>query len=284
MYAPPLRPDHVRYPIFRAFALPSMAMAIGYIVVQGSLLWSEYVALRHEWDNDVKARVIGYPGVTPVYSLAQGPTDWLHDEGDATLLWAGWDRKAGRHDWFKIGKGEVTASRLSLQLGRDTLRAIDVPRVEARGGEIWERIPAENTVAVGEFEGVPIAYPMGLLNKVMIVNDKVHTKPILVVYTPFVDDVHAVEMFNATLNNQRLTMGHTGYLWDGRPLLYDRENQGLWVPDTEGLKGVAGASKGKLLRRIARLDTVPWGDWSAANPEGRLIAGAIRADLKNLKP
>ena len=284
MDTPPVRPRRVRSPFARALALLGLTLALGYIGVQAPRLWSEYRALRGEWDTDVKGRVIGYPGVTPAYSYAASPKDWLHDDGDAAFLWAGWDRKAGRHNWFKIGKGEVTAHRLTFAMGRDTIRAIDLPHIEVRGGEIWERIPPEHSVAVGEFQGVAIAYPIGVLDKVLIINDQVHTKPILVVYTPFVADIHAVEMFSALIDGKRMTMGHSGYLWDGRPLLYDREDQGLWVPTNDGLKGVAGTSKGKVLLRIAHLEPVPWGDWSAAHPDGRLVAGAIRPDQKNQKP
>jgi hypothetical protein len=268
----------------RVIAPPACALLVGFIGVQGSALLEEYQRLRREWDADVRGRVVGYPGVTPVYSYAQGPPNWIHDEGDTTRLWAGWDRKAGRHQWFTVGKGELSAARLSHPMGRDTVRAIDKPRTETRGGEIWKAIPPDDIVHVGEFQGVPLAYPLNVLNKTLIVNDEVHRKPFLVVYTPYVENVHAVDTFYPVVDGKRLTMGHSGYLWDMRPLLYDRERQSLWVPSGEGLLAIAGPFKGTVLGRVAHLDPARWGDWSAEHPEGRLIAGAIRDDLKNQKP
>lgn len=267
-----------------ALAPPACALLLGFIGVQGSALLSEYQRLRGDWDADVKGRVVGYPGVTPVYSFAQGPSNWIHDEGDSTLLWAGWDRRAGKHQWFTIGKGELSAARLTHPMGRDTIRAIDKVRSESRGGEIWRAIPPDDTAYVGEYQGVALAYPLNVLNKTLIVNDEVHRKPLLVVYTPFVEGVHAAEAFYPVVDGKRLTMGHSGYLWDMRPMLYDRERQSLWVPSNEGLKAIAGPLKGTILGRVAHLDPAPWGEWSAGHPEGRLIAGAIRDDLKNMKP
>ena len=267
-----------------ALTIPALSSLLGYVGGEGFRLQAEYQKLRGEWHADATARVIGYPGVTPAYSFADGPPNWLHDEGDSSLLWAGWDRDAHQHQWFTVGQGELDPKRLSHPMGRDSIRAIDRPRVEIHGGEYWDRIPPENIVATGVFLGVPVAYPMGVMDKILIVNDVVQTKPLLVVYTPFVADAHAVEIFNPTLGTQRLTMGHSGYLWDGRPLLYDRETQGLWVPSNEGLKGLAGSAKGKVLPRLAHLDPVPWGTWSAAHPDGRLVAGAYRSELNLFRP
>ena len=270
--------------IARAAVAPLIALLLGYIAVLTPTLWAEYHGLRRDWESEVHRRVIGFPGVTPTFNHAHGPRDWAHDEGDKTLLWAGWDPKASAHKWFVVGKGEISAKNLSHPMGRDAVRAIDKPKLESGRGEIWDAMPADAAVVIGEFQGVSLAYPMGVLDKVLIVNDEIHRRPFLVVYTPFVDCVHAVELFNSVIDGKRVTMGHSGYLWDGRPLLYDRETESLWVPTNKGLEAIAGRRRGKVLDRLAHLDLATWGEWSKAHPEGRLVAGAIRADLKNLKP
>jgi hypothetical protein len=105
------------------------------------------------------------------------------------------------------------------------------------------------------------------------------------VYTPFIDERDAVEMFNPIVNGtEKRTMGHAGYLWDSKPLLYDRETQSLWVSTGEGLTSIAGKSKGIVMPRLTRLGAEKWGDWSYNHPDGRLLAGAIRSDWKNQKP
>ena len=269
----------------RGFLLPLMAFVLGYLGVHGPILWVEYRGLQSDWANDARARMIGFPGVTPNYSYANGPSNWIHDEGDSTLLWAGWDRKVGKHHWFILIKGDIEQKHLSYPMGRDAIRPIDKPRLESRIGEIWNSMSADEKVAVVEFQGIKLAYPMTVLSKVLVVNDEIHTKPLLVVHTPFVNDVHAVEMFNSLLDGTRKrTMGTAGYLWKGKPLLYDRETQSLWASCQEGLKCISGISKGKVLERIVRLDPVNWGEWSSKNPNGRLVAGAIRDDWKNPNP
>ena len=268
----------------RAAVAPLIALLIGYIGVMAPKLWAEYHGLRGDWHTDVHRRVIGFPGITPSYSHASSPTNWLHDEGGKTLLWAGWDRKASKHVWFVVGKGEISAEHLSHPKGRDSIRAIDEPLLELGEGEVWKALPPDAPLVAGEFQGISFAYPMGVLDKVLIVNDEVHKRPFLVLYTPSVDLVHAVEMFNPLVEGKRLTMGHSGYLWDGRPLLYDRQGESLWVPTNKGLESIAGPSKGKVLARLAHLDPTTWSEWSTAHPDGRLLAGAFRPDPKNLKP
>ena len=269
----------------RGINLPLMAFALGYLGVHAPALWVEFHALRQDWVDDARGRMIGFPGVTPHLSLASRPENWVHDEGDSTLLWAGWDRKASKHHWFKLGKGDIDPADLTLAMGRDSIRPIDKPRLESRIGEIWKAMAPEEIVAVGEFQGIQLAYPLSILSKVLVVNDEVHTKPLLVVHNPFVEDVHAAEMINPLLDGtKKRTMGKAGYLWHGRPLLYDRETQGLWAASHDGVKCLSGESKGKVLVRIAHLDPVNWGAWSSNHPAGRLVAGAIRDDWKNPKP
>ncbi len=282
MNASPEAPARGR--LARAAVAPLIALLIGYIGVMAPTLWVEYRGLRGEWQTDAQRRVVGYPGVTPSYSHARGPTNWLHDEGGKTLLWARWDRETSKHFWFVVGKGELSEEHLSHPIGRDSVRAIDEPKVEMGGGEVWNAMPADAPLVVGEFRGVALAYPMGVLDKVLIVNDEIDKRPFLVLNTPFVDAVHAVEMFNPLVDGKRMTMGHSGYLWDGRPLLYDRQGESLWVPTNKGLEAIAGPRKGTVLARLAHLDPMSWGEWSAAHPDGRLVSGAFRRDLKNLKP
>ena len=50
------------------------------------------------------------------------------------------------------------------------------------------------------------------------------------------------------------------------------------------LRCIAGPSKGKVLARLAHLDPASWSEWSAAHPDGRLLAGALRPGPKNRKP
>ena len=43
----------------------------------------------------------------------------------------------------------------------------------------------------------------------------------------------AVSIFDASLNGHRVTMAATGYFHDGKPLLYDRGTESLWVEERQ---------------------------------------------------
>ncbi|MDB5349423.1 MAG: hypothetical protein JWN86_670 [Planctomycetota bacterium] len=273
---PPLA-SPARAVVRRAVMLPSIALLLGFAGMNAKTLWHEWGALRVAQHEDVHSRAIGYHDVTPDFSYASPPGKWVRDEGKHSYLWAGWDRQANTHLWFTFPKGEIDARHLSHPMGRDTLRAIDHPRVEMKGSEIWESIPPQNLVVSAEISGLPTAYPVMLLDKVVAINDSVSDQPFLVVYMPFVTDGFAVEIFDARpAGKKRLTMGNSGYLWDRKPLLYDREGESLWVSATPGLLAVAGPLKGTVLNRLARLSPSAWSDWSASYPHGRLVVGAHR--------
>lgn len=269
----------------KGLILPLFALLLGHVGSRGTTLWAEYRSLQQEWEKDELGRAVGYPGIIPFYSHAESPKDWIRNEGESTFLWAGWDRKAKRHNWFVLKKGEIAAEHLSHPMGRDAIRAIDKPKVESRSGEVWNAMPSRNRVAAGEFLGVPVAYPLDVLNKVVAVNDEIHRKPFLIVFTPFVGDSLAVDLFSPIVDGtKKLTMGTAGYLWRGKPLLYDRETQSLWVSLEQGLFAIAGPARGKVIDRISHLDAVEWGEWRSNHPDGRLVAGAIRAESNGGKP
>jgi len=273
----PPEPSRGRAALNRFVLLPSIVVVVGLTGIQAKSLWREWQSLRIAQYEDVHSRAVGYHDITPDFNYARPPDEWVKVEGDRSLLWAMWDRRAGKHLWFSFPKGEIDASHLSHPMGRDTLRAIDTPRTENKGGQIWGTIPPDNLVVVADYAGLPLAYPLVMMDKVVAINDDVFNKPVLVVYTPFVGDDSSVEMYDASSGGKgRHIMGHSGYLWDKKPLLYDRETESLWVPMPDGLLSVAGSKKGTLLNRLAHLSAARWGEWSEAHPDGRLVVGANR--------
>ena len=261
----------------RAIVLPSIALVLGLTAMQAKSLWHEWHSLRIAQYDDVHSRALGYHDIMPDFNYATPPDNWVRDDGDHSYLWGGWDRHAKKHLWFTFAKGGIDARHLSHPLGRDSLRAIDHPRIENKGGEIWEMIPPDHVVLVSEIAGRSIAYPMDILDKVIAINDTVNDRHLLIVYTPFKHENSSVALYDARLNGKtRLTMGHSGYLWDKRPLLYDREGESLWVSQSQGLVAVAGTRKGTVLKRLAQMNPAHWGEWSAAHPDGRLVVGANR--------
>ena len=257
----------------RGLAFLAMVGLVGYIGHAGRAIWAEWSSLREDQVGERDSAVVGYIGINPEVSLASKPNGWSHDEGDQSLLWAGW--KDGEHHWFRYGRGDLDTEQLSMPIGRDTIRAVDYPLYERDGGPRWGRVPVEAPVVGFEHDGQAIAYPMRVLDKVMVVNDQVGDRPLLVIFQPKDSIVSAYE---ATFEGRRVTLGHGGYFFPGyRAILYDRGTESLWSEGEGGMVALAGRRKGASLKRIARLNVVAWGDWRDKHPDGRLLVGADRS-------
>ena len=72
-------------------------------------------------------------------------------------------------------------------------------------------------------------------------------------------------------------MAATGYFHDGKPVLYDRGTQSLWVEEDESLTAVTGKHRGVKLARVAHLTPVTWKTWLSQNQTSRLLVGADRS-------
>jgi hypothetical protein len=122
------------------------------------------------------------------------------------------------------------------------------------------------------------AYPLLLLQKVEVVNDEVGGRPVVVVCTPFTRRQESVEIFDPKVRGERLTFGLSGLFQapGPRPVLYDQQSESLWVVREGALNCIAGTHKGARLPHLAVGKPMPWADWLASNPEGRLIVGAFR--------
>lgn len=259
----------------RGLVVAAIAVLLTVTVNLGRRLWDEWSVLRVERDRARLGAVIGYQGINPKYSWAMKPAGWIHDEGDATLLWSGWKQGAG-HQWFRVGRGEVSPDLMSSPLGRDVIQAIDEPIIEQGGGTRWQLIPDEAFVYGHRLGGVDTAYPMLVLSKVFVVNDTIADTPYLIASNPFLPREEQVAVYETVVEGRRVTMGLTGYFYNNTPLLYDRGTESFWVGESDALRAIAGAHKGRRLRRIARPLPVAWGDWRWAHPDSRLVVGANR--------
>jgi len=261
--------------------LLALAILVFFIAGQSRLLWCEWHRLRRDLSLVRQTTVIGYQNISPNVSFAQRPKHWFRHEGEFTYLWGGWDDHSGHH-WFRIERGDldVDSDALSLPIGRDVFQAIDAPIIEAQGGAIWGRIPAEALVAVLEMAGIESVYPILLLDKVQVVNDVIDRRPLLVTYNPMADQAQAVEVYEAVVDGRRVTMGSSGYLQGKEPVLYDRGSESLWIGAGDALRAIAGPQKGRTLRQVARPALVTWGRWRDQHPRSRLLVGAIRSASK----
>lgn len=251
------------------------ALLLGFIVLGGRLVWNEWTALQLELTQVRSTDVIGFPGISPVISHAAKPVEWFRVEGDHALLWSGW-RDGEGHQWFRLEPGDLDRNRISNPLGRDAVRAIDQPIAETVGGELWNRIPDQAGV-FGEHVGESdVAYPVLVLQKVFVINDRVGERSLLVTYNPFELGERKVTVYEPMVDGQRIVMGTAGYVHDEAPMLYDRATESLWVTRNSELRAISGAHKGHVLPAVSRPTLATWSDWRSGHPRGRVVVGAVR--------
>jgi hypothetical protein len=265
--------------LLRGLTIAALSVVSLWLVIQGHSLWSEWQTLRYELDKANGSMIVGYPNIHPRLSLATKPDNWFRAEGGVVLLWAGWDEGVGNH-WFRLNHGELDHARISEPLGRDVIPAIDEPWVETSEGQVWPKIPAQAPVVGHTLEGLPCVYPLLVLRKVVAVNDVVNDHPYLVVYNPSRPPEKAVSIFDSQVIGRRLALGTTGYFLSGRPILYDRATESLWVEDGEAFAAISGQQKGNRLPLVSRPAPVAWSDWKRQNPRSRLVIGARNAPIK----
>jgi Protein of unknown function (DUF3179) len=263
----------------RGLTIVALVVLSLWLAVQGHSLWSEWQSLRHELDKTSRNTVVGYPNIYPRLSFATKPDKWLRTEGAVVFLWAGWDEGVGNH-WFRLNHGELDHARISEPLGRDVIPAIDEPWVETADGQVWRKIPEQSPVVGQSLEGLPCVYPLLVLRKVVAVNDMVNDHPYLVVYNASRPPEKAVSIFDSQVAGRRLALGTTGYFLSGRPILYDRKSESLWLEDGEAFAAISGDQKGNRLPLVARPALVAWSDWKRQNPQSRLVIGAKDAPVK----
>ena len=259
----------------KGMACVAILPLLGFIGQSGRTLWDEWGSLREDQHSERASAIVGYVSINPNPSFARRPDDWFHDEADATLLWSGW--RDNENHWYRIGQGDIDRRRLSLPIGKDSIQAIDYPLFDKEGDERWARVPEEALVASFEDQGSATAYPIRVLDKVEIINDLLGERPVLIVCTPI---KYSIAIFEAKVDGDRITMGHSGYFLGYNPVLYDRSTESLWSERDGSMVALTGPRKGAAMKRIAQLPIIAWSDWKSEHPGGKLLIGADRSKPK----
>ena len=272
---PPEVEDRPRFP--RGILLGVGLLVLGFILVAGPVLIREMRGLRQDWEITRRGVPLAFVDISPNPTYAEPPGDWALVEGNSLRLWSGWTHGVG-HGWFEANAADIPPETLSLPIGRDVTRAIDLPLVEIGEGPHWKRMLDDTPVVPLELGGAATAYPLILLQKVEVVNDTVGARPIALIFTPFLPENQAVHAYDPVVEDVVLTFGTSGHFRreDRHPLLYDRQTKGLWLADAQGLRCLSGRFRGKVLPTLASPSSTDWTSWSASHPRGRLVVGADR--------
>ncbi len=147
---------------------------------------------------------------------------------------------------------------------RDGIPAIDKPDfITVKEVNFLE----ENDRILGvERNGIRKAYPVRILDYHEIVNDQFGSEAIVISYCPLCATGMA---FDATINDEKLSFGVSGLLYNSDVLLYDRNTGSLWSQIMS--QAISGSLKGEKLDQIPLTHTT-WADWSKQFPDSLILS------------
>jgi hypothetical protein len=146
----------------------------------------------------------------------------------------------------------------------DGIRPIDEPAV-LPADEVDFLCDQEAVIAL-VIDGEARAYPNRIMTRHEIVNDTLGATPVTVTYCPLCSSAVA---FDRRLGDRILDFGTSGALLQSALVMYDRQTESLWGHFTG--EAIVGALTGEQLDTYT-VQTVNWGEWRAANPDGTVLA------------
>ncbi len=150
---------------------------------------------------------------------------------------------------------------------KDGIPSIDNPKFEpardVRG--LADTVPVISFTMNGEAK----AYPLGILMRHEIVNDKVGGIPVAVTYCPL---CNSAIVFDARLDGKVLEFGTTGKLRNSDLVMYDRTTESWWQQFLG--EAIIGELTGKQLKMLpSRMES--FAKFKARFPEGTVLKPAI---------
>lgn len=123
-----------------------------------------------------------------------GPhSEKVKTEGDETYLWAGGNPASPDADWYDFTGSPIPAAELQFGIGKDRIRAIDDPLFVSPDDPRLLNLPVSryrphekpktnsDIMVIGYAEKSEArAYPIALLDRHELVNDRVGSKPVTV--------------------------------------------------------------------------------------------------------
>ncbi len=147
---------------------------------------------------------------------------------------------------------------------KDGIPSIDRPRFESIV-EAARWLDDRSPVIGLEFAGEARAYPLAILIRHEIVNDRMGDVPVAVTYCPL---CNAAIVFRREAQGRELEFGTTGKLRNSDLVMYDRQTGSWWQQFTG--TAIVGAFTGTKLERLpARLES--FADFKARAPHGRVL-------------
>ncbi|GIW70786.1 MAG: hypothetical protein KatS3mg102_0328 [Planctomycetota bacterium] len=115
-------------------------------------------------------------------------------------------------------------------------------------------------------QGVARAYPIRLLERHEVVNDRFGDRPVVISYCPLCASGTA---FEGKVGGAPARFGVSGYLYQSDLLLWDHRTESFWS-QIEG-RAVVGPATGERLELLP-VENTTWGRWRALHPRTEVLA------------
>lgn len=146
---------------------------------------------------------------------------------------------------------------------KDGIPSIDKPQfIAARFAKF---IGDEEYVLGVHLDGVAKAYPIKIMDRHEVVNDRFDTTGVVVTYCPLCGSGIA---FKARVNDQALEFGVSGLLYNSDVLLYDWQTESLWSQIES--QAVTGPAAGQKLS-IIPTSFMTWQEWKERFPKTLIL-------------
>ncbi|MDH3754784.1 MAG: DUF3179 domain-containing protein [Acidimicrobiia bacterium] len=165
-------------------------------------------------------------------------------------------------DWTRstIDIGELAAG-LGGSDTRDLIRPIDVPKFESiEAAALW--LSADEPGALVQIDDIVRFYPLSILTRHEVVNDRFGDIPVAVTYCPLCNTALA---FDRRVDGEVLRFGVSGLLRKSDLVMWDATTDSLWQQISG--EGIVGTFAGTQLEVIST-SIVSFGDFSESFPDG----------------
>jgi hypothetical protein len=264
-----------------AWTLATLAVLAFLALVPGRRAWREYQEFQESGRLAEDSVPIGYIGLNFRKSYNDRPPVFHFEKDGRKTLWAARGEEGRPDEFYDVTEAEFPVEALSGGFGRDSIPGVDYPIFEPPTSERGQRLRGRQAVFGVVLSDGPRAYPLDLLAKVELVNDRDGTTPFVVVYNR---GGEAARAFERRIQGREVTFGTTGYTFpttpdgsSGKPLLYDRRTKSLWLPEDQALVCVGGELKGTSLPVWRPLEKTTWSEWVARYPKTRVLFGNDRS-------
>ncbi|MFB6257377.1 MAG: DUF3179 domain-containing (seleno)protein [Flavobacteriales bacterium] len=197
--------------------------------------------------------------------------DKIYKKNGRKYLWGGKD--SSMH--FDITNCSLRDSNFHFGLGREKFEALVDP--EYISMEKADKKYEDSTKFLAtRINGVSRAYPLKVLQRHEVVNDRIGAVPVFSAYCHLAD---LSAIYPRVIKGDTLTFGLSGYTyyekdeWEGKDafVLWDRNTESLWWPLHE--KAVSGKLKGAPLKVYdeSTWEQIPWKKVKKDHPDAKVL-------------